>query len=51
LLGKRGESDAARGKLGKAIKVARREEAEGCVYQVAVDQAERYLRELEGEGK
>jgi len=51
LLGKRGEKSAARGKLEEAIKVARREEAEGCVYQVAVDQAERYLRELEGEGK
>ena len=49
LLGKQGDHAAARAKLEEAIGVARREEAEGCVYQVAVDQAERYLRELEGE--
>ena len=49
LLGKLGHPDAARAKLHEAITVARREEADGCIYQVAVDQAERYLRELDGQ--
>jgi len=33
-------------KLHEAITVAKREEADGAVYQVAVDQAERYLKQI-----
>ncbi len=47
LLAKQGDKDAGRAKLEEAVRVARREEAEGCVYQLAVDQAERYLQETE----
>ncbi len=49
LLSKQGDLTTARAKLGEAIQVARREEADGCIYQVAADQAHRYLRELAGE--
>jgi hypothetical protein len=42
--------DYARGEQGgqaPALRtVARREEKDGCVYEVAVEQAERYLREM-----
>ena len=46
LLAKQGDKEAGRAKLEEAITVARREEADGCVYQLAVDQAERYLEAL-----
>jgi tetratricopeptide (TPR) repeat protein len=46
LLAKQGDKEAGRAKLEEAIRVAKREEKDGCVYQVAVDQAERYLREM-----
>jgi len=46
LLGKKGDNATGRAKLNEAITVARREEKDGCVYQVAVDQASRYLAEL-----
>jgi hypothetical protein len=42
-----GDTEAARAKLDEAVAVARREEKDGCVYQVAVEQAERYLREMQ----
>ncbi len=45
LLAKRGYKDTGRTKLHEAIKVAKREEAEGCVYQLAIDQANRCLKE------
>jgi len=47
LLAKQGDKDAGRAKLQQAITTARREEPDGCVYQLAVDQAERYLTELD----
>ena len=47
VLAKRGDTEAGRTKLEEAIKVARREEDKGCVYQLAVDEANRYLKELE----
>ena len=43
LLGKKGDVEAGRAKLEEAVRVARREE--GHVYQRAVDEAERYLKE------
>jgi len=46
LLAKRGDKAGGEAKLYEAIKVAKREEADGAVYQVAVDQAERYLKDL-----
>jgi len=46
LLSKKGEKEPGRAKLEEAIAVARREEKHGCVYQLAVDQADRYLAEL-----
>jgi tetratricopeptide (TPR) repeat protein len=46
LLAKQGDKEAGQAKLEEAIHVAKREEKDGCVYQVAVDQAERYLREM-----
>ena len=46
LVGKRGDKDEGRAKLEEAIRVARREEEQGAVYQLAIDQAERHLREL-----
>jgi len=46
LLAKQGDKEAGRARLEEAIHVAKREEKDGCVYQVAVDQAERYLREM-----
>jgi len=46
LLSKKGDKQAGCAKLNDAIAVARREEKDGCVYQVAVDQAPRYLTEL-----
>ncbi|UCC67611.1 MAG: hypothetical protein JSV79_10890, partial [Armatimonadota bacterium] len=47
LLAKQGDTIPGRTKLHDAITVARREEKDGCVYQLAVDQAERCLKELE----
>ncbi len=46
LAGRRGDRAAGRAKLAEAIRAARREEEQGAVYQLAVDQAERYLKEL-----
>ena len=46
LLSKKGDNATGRAKLNEAITVARREEKDGCVYQVAVDQATRYLNDL-----
>jgi len=48
LLSKQGGKDAGRAKLQEAIRVARREPK--AVYQLAIDQAERYLRELDASG-
>jgi len=46
LLAERQSKDAGRAKLEEAIHVARREEKDGCVYRLAVDQANRYLGDL-----
>lgn len=46
LLGKKGDRELGCVKLNEAIRVARREEADGCVYQLAVDQAARYLKDV-----
>jgi tetratricopeptide (TPR) repeat protein len=48
LLAKGGDRATGRSKLEEAIQVARREEDEGCIYQLAVGQATRYLREIGG---
>ncbi len=46
LLAKQRNNEAGRAKLEEAITVARREEADGYVYRLALDQANRYLKEL-----
>ena len=46
LVALRDDREVARKLLEQAITVARREEAQDAVYQAAVDEANRYLREL-----
>jgi len=48
LLAKQGDKNAGSAKLQEAVRVARREP--DAVYQLAIDQAERYLRELDASG-
>ncbi len=45
-LAKEGDKAGGEAKLREAIEVAKREEADGAVYQVAADQAERYLKQI-----
>ena len=47
LLSKKGDKETGRSKLEAAIKEARREDKAGCVYQLAVGQATRCLKELD----
>ncbi len=46
MLSKKGDKQTGRAKLNEAITVARREDNDSCVYQLAIDQATRYLKEL-----